>query len=159
MIKKMIVLPGGSVAAERAFFARSVWARTLGMIGRRFKTAPFEAMVFENCSAVHCCWMIEKIDVIFVSEEFEVVKVCANVRPWSVVCGGKGCNVCKNSGYIEIAGAGMVDPNVLKNVGYDPEVWSGYAFGLGLERLAMLRYRIPDLRFLYDNDIRFLEQF
>ena len=76
-----------------------------------------------------------------------------------VVCGGKGCNVCKNSGYIEIAGAGMVDPNVLKNVGYDPEVWSGYAFGLGLERLAMLRYRIPDLRFLYDNDIRFLEQF
>ena len=53
----------------------------------------------------------------------------------------------------------MVDPNVLKNVGYDPEVWSGYAFGLGLERLAMLRYRIPDLRFLYDNDIRFLEQF
>lgn len=53
----------------------------------------------------------------------------------------------------------MVDPNVLKNVGYDPEVWSGYAFGLGLERLAMLRYRIPDLRFLYDNDVRFLEQF
>ena len=90
MIKKMIVLPGGSVAAERAFFARSVWARTRGMIGRRFQTAPFEAMVFENCSAVHCCWMIEKIDVIFVSEEFEVVKVCANVRPWSVVCGGKG---------------------------------------------------------------------
>ena len=76
-----------------------------------------------------------------------------------VVCNGKGCNVCKNSGYIEIAGAGMVDPNVLKNVGYDPEVWSGCAFGLGLERLAMLRYRIPDLRFLYDNDIRFLEQF
>ena len=53
----------------------------------------------------------------------------------------------------------MVDPNVLKNVGYDPEVWSGYAFGLGLERLAMLRYRIPDLRLLYDNDVRFLEQF
>ena len=53
----------------------------------------------------------------------------------------------------------MVDPNVLKNVGYDPEIWSGYAFGLGLERLAMLRYRIPDLRFLYDNDVRFLEQF
>ena len=53
----------------------------------------------------------------------------------------------------------MVDPNVLKNVGYDPEVWSGYAFGLGLERLAMLRYHIPDLRLLYDNDVRFLEQF
>ena len=76
-----------------------------------------------------------------------------------VVCGGKGCNVCKNSGWIEIAGAGMVDPAVLKNVGYDPEVWSGYAFGMGIERLAMLRYRIPDLRLLYENDVRFLEQF
>ena len=76
-----------------------------------------------------------------------------------VVYGGKGCNVCKQSGWIEIAGAGMVDPNVLKNVGIDPEIWSGYAFGLGLERLAMLRYRIPDLRFLYDNDVRFLGQF
>jgi phenylalanyl-tRNA synthetase alpha chain len=67
--------------------------------------------------------------------------------------------VCKHSGYIEIAGAGMVDPAVLKNVGYDPEKWSGFAFGLGIERLAMLRYRIPDLRFLYENDVRFLEQF
>ncbi|MCQ2352517.1 MAG: phenylalanine--tRNA ligase subunit alpha [Victivallaceae bacterium] len=76
-----------------------------------------------------------------------------------VVCGGKGCNVCKNSGWIEIAGAGMVDPNVLKTVGYDPEVWSGYAFGLGIERLAMLRNHIPDLRLLYDNDVRFLQQF
>lgn len=76
-----------------------------------------------------------------------------------VVCGGKGCNVCKHSGWIEIAGAGMVDPNVLNTVGYDPEIWSGYAFGMGIERLAMLRYKIPDLRFLYDNDVRFLEQF
>ena len=75
------------------------------------------------------------------------------------MCGGKGCPVCKNSGYIEIAGAGMVDPAVLRNVGYDPEVWSGYAFGMGIERLAMLRYRIPDLRYLDENDVRFLEQF
>ena len=76
-----------------------------------------------------------------------------------VVCGGKGCNVCKNSGWIEIAGAGMVDPAVFKAVGYDPEVWSGFAFGLGIERLAMLKHRIPDLRLLYENDIRFLKQF
>ncbi|HJH03817.1 MAG TPA: phenylalanine--tRNA ligase subunit alpha [Victivallis vadensis] len=76
-----------------------------------------------------------------------------------IMCGGKGCPVCKHSGWIEIAGAGMVDPAVLKNVGYDPEVWSGYAFGMGIERLAMLRYRIPDLRLLYENDVRFLEQF
>ena len=76
-----------------------------------------------------------------------------------VVCGGKGCNVCKNSGWIEIAGAGLVDPAVFKAVGYDPEVWSGFAFGLGIERLAMLKHRIPDLRLLYENDIRFLKQF
>jgi phenylalanyl-tRNA synthetase alpha chain len=76
-----------------------------------------------------------------------------------VMCGGKGCAVCKNSGYIEIAGAGMVDPNVLANVGIDPEVWSGYAFGIGIERLAMLRYRIGDIRYLYENDVRFLGQF
>ncbi len=76
-----------------------------------------------------------------------------------IMCGGKGCPVCKHSGWIEIAGAGMVDPAVLRNVGYDPEIWSGYAFGMGIERMAMLRYRIPDLRLLYENDVRFLEQF
>ncbi len=76
-----------------------------------------------------------------------------------IMCGGKGCNVCKHSGYIEIAGAGMVDPNVLRNVGYDPEIWSGFAFGFGLERLTMLRHRIGDIRNLYENDVRFLAQF
>jgi phenylalanyl-tRNA synthetase alpha chain len=76
-----------------------------------------------------------------------------------IICGGKGCSVCKYSGWIEIAGAGMVDPNVLETVGYDPEIWSGYAFGMGIERLAMLRHRIADIRWLYENDIRFLEQF
>ncbi|MDD5726946.1 MAG: phenylalanine--tRNA ligase subunit alpha [Victivallales bacterium] len=76
-----------------------------------------------------------------------------------IMCEGKGCPVCKHSGWLEIAGAGMVDPNVLTNVGYDPELWSGYAFGMGIERLAMLRYRISDIRLLYENDFRFLEQF
>ena len=76
-----------------------------------------------------------------------------------IMCGGKGCPVCKQSGWLEIAGAGMVDPNVLKNVGYDSEIWSGFAFGLGIERLAMMRYRIGDIRWLYENDVRFLAQF
>ncbi len=75
------------------------------------------------------------------------------------VCGGKGCRVCKNSGWIEIAGAGMVDPNVFKAAGYDPEAVTGYAFGLGVERLAMILYGIPDIRLLYENDQRFLNQF
>ncbi len=76
-----------------------------------------------------------------------------------IMCEGKGCPVCKHSGWLEIAGAGMVDPNVFKNVGYDPEIWTGFAFGMGIERIAMLRYRISDLRWLYENDVRMLEQF
>ncbi|MBQ9368805.1 MAG: phenylalanine--tRNA ligase subunit alpha [Victivallales bacterium] len=76
-----------------------------------------------------------------------------------IVCGGTGCRVCKGSGWIEIAGAGMVNPAVFKNVGYDTEKVSGFAFGLGIERIAMIRYSINDLRLLYDNDVRFLHQF
>ena len=74
------------------------------------------------------------------------------------VCKGKGCNVCKQSGWIEVAGAGMVDPRVFKFVGWDPEKVSGYAFGFGVERLAMIKYGIPDIRWLYENDVRFLDQ-
>ncbi len=76
-----------------------------------------------------------------------------------VNCNGKGCSVCKQSGWLEISGAGMVDPEVFKRVGYDPEEYSGYAFGMGIERLAMIRYKINDIRLLYENDIRFLQQF
>lgn len=76
-----------------------------------------------------------------------------------IICAGEGCRVCKGSGWLEIAGAGMVDPQVFINVGLDPEVYSGYAFGMGLERIAMIRYAISDLRLLYDNDLRFLKQF
>ena len=75
------------------------------------------------------------------------------------VCRGKGCRVCKHSGWIEIAGAGMVDPRVFEKVGYDPQKVSGFAFGMGIERIAMIKYGVPDIRLLYENDIRFLEQF
>ncbi|MDF3127739.1 phenylalanine--tRNA ligase subunit alpha [Kiritimatiellaeota bacterium B1221] len=75
------------------------------------------------------------------------------------VCKGKGCRVCKNSGWIEILGAGMVDPQVFENVGYNPETTSGYAFGMGLERIAMIMLEIDDIRRLYENDARFLRQF
>lgn len=75
------------------------------------------------------------------------------------VCGGKGCNFCKHSGWIEILGCGMVDPNVLINCGIDPEKYSGFAFGIGAERVAALRYDLPDLRTLMTGDMRFLNQF
>ena len=88
----------------------------------------------------------------FTEPSVEVDITCAN-------CGGKGCNMCKGTGYIEILGGGMVHPNVLKMNGYDPEVYSGFAFGIGIERVAILRYGIDDIRKFYNNDVRFLHQF
>jgi len=76
-----------------------------------------------------------------------------------IMCGGKGCRVCKNSGWLEISGAGMVDPEVFTAVGYDPEQWTGFAFGMGIERIAMIRHALNDIRLLYENDARFLAQF
>ena len=74
-------------------------------------------------------------------------------------CEGQGCRVCSNTGWIEILGAGMVHPDVLRGVGYDPEVYSGFAFGMGAERISMLRHGIDDIRHFYGNDLRFLQQF
>ena len=75
------------------------------------------------------------------------------------VCKGKGCRLCSDTGWIEILGAGMVHPQVLRNVGYDPEKYTGYAFGVGVERIPMLKYGIDDIRHFYGNDLRFLRQF
>ena len=75
------------------------------------------------------------------------------------ICSGKGCNVCKNTGYLEILGCGMVDPNVLDNCGIDSKKYTGYAFGMGVERIAMLKYGVNDLRLFFENDVRFLKQF
>ena len=75
------------------------------------------------------------------------------------LCDGRGCAVCKHSGWIEMGGAGEVDPNVFVAVGYDPEEWTGFAFGLGIDRIALLRHGLPDLRLFWENDVRFLEQF
>ena len=75
------------------------------------------------------------------------------------ICSGKGCNVCKYTGYLEILGCGMVDPNVLRNCGIDPDIYTGFAFGMGIERIAMLKYQVKDLRLFFENDVRFLEQF
>ena len=76
-----------------------------------------------------------------------------------VKCGGKGCNICKGTGWLEISGAGMVDPAVFEYVGYDSSKYTGFAFGMGVERIAMLKYQIPDIRYFYENDLRFLNQF
>jgi phenylalanyl-tRNA synthetase alpha chain len=76
-----------------------------------------------------------------------------------VVCGGSGCSICKQTGWLEISGAGMVHPDVLRNGGYDPEIYSGFAFGMGAQRVTMLKHSITDIRYFWGNDLRFLEQF
>lgn len=90
---------------------------------------------------------------------FPFTEPSAEVDIACVICGGKGCRVCKNSGWLEILGAGMVDPEVFRHVEYDAEEFSGFAFGMGIERIAMLKYGIGDMRLLFDNDVRFLRQF
>jgi len=95
----------------------------------------------------------------FRPHNFPFTEPSAEIDVTCFKCGGKGCQMCKGEGWIEILGAGMVHPNVLRNCGIDPEVYSGFAFGMGVERLAMLKYEIDDIRLLVENDMRFLDQF
>ncbi len=90
---------------------------------------------------------------------FPFTEPSAEVDISCVICGGKGCRVCKSSGWLEILGSGMVHPNVLRMSGYDPDKINGYAFGMGVERIAMLKYGIDDLRLFFENDLRFIRQF
>ncbi|WP_439556592.1 phenylalanine--tRNA ligase subunit alpha [Dyadobacter sp.] len=90
---------------------------------------------------------------------FPFTEPSAEIDVTCFICKGKGCNVCKYSGWVEIAGSGMVDPNVLQNCGIDSEEYTGFAFGMGIERITMLRYGINDLRLFTENDVRFLRQF
>ena len=101
----------------------------------------------------------EKTETRFRPHHFPFTEPSAEVDVSCFVCGGKGCRLCKGEGWIEILGAGMVHPNVLKNCGIDPEVYSGFAFGMGIERIVMTKFAISDLRFLYENDLRLLSQF
>ena len=101
----------------------------------------------------------EKTNVRFRPSYFPFTEPSVEVDVSCFKCGGKGCSLCKNTGWIELLGAGMVHPNVLVSNGYDPKKYSGFAFGTGIDRLAMMKYNIPDIRLLYANDIRFLKQF
>ena len=95
----------------------------------------------------------------FRPHHFPFTEPSAEVDISCFMCGGKGCRLCKGEGWIEILGAGMVHPNVLSMCGIDPEKYSGFAFGMGVERIAMLKYHIDDIRHFYENDVRFIEQF
>jgi len=101
----------------------------------------------------------EGVGVRFRPSFFPFTEPSAEVDIACLICGGKGCRVCKNTGWLEILGCGMVDPEVFKSVGYDPDKYSGFAFGMGIERIAMLKFGINDIRLFFENDIRFLRQF
>ena len=101
----------------------------------------------------------EETRIRFRPHHFPFTEPSAEVDVSCFACGGKGCRICKGEGWIEILGAGMVHPNVLRNCGIDPDVYSGFAFGFGIERIAMLKYHIDDMRLLYENDTRFLGEF
>jgi len=95
----------------------------------------------------------------FVPSFFPFTEPSAEMYITCFLCKGKGCRMCKHSGWLEVLGCGMVDPNVFRNVGIDPEIYTGYAFGMGIDRTAALRYGVDDLRLFYENDVRFLRQF
>ena len=125
-------------------------------------------MVDENISFSHLKGVIniflhqvfgKQTQVRFRPSFFPFTCPSAEVDIRCVMCSGKGCRVCSNSGWLEILGAGMVDPAVFKFVDYDAEKWTGFAFGLGIERIAMLKYGINDIRLFFENDLRFLKQF
>ena len=101
----------------------------------------------------------DKVVTKFRPHHFPFTEPSAEMDATCFVCEGKGCRVCKGSGWIEILGCGMVHPNVLRNFGIDPEVYSGFAFGFGVDRMVMLKYGIDDIRALYESDMRFLNQF
>jgi phenylalanyl-tRNA synthetase alpha chain len=100
-----------------------------------------------------------RLGIRFRPSYFPFTEPSAEVDIECVFCGGAGCRVCKSTGWLEVAGCGVVHPNVLRNVGIDPERYTGYAFGMGIERLTMLRYNVNDIRLYFENDLRFLRQF
>jgi len=125
-------------------------------------------VVAENCTFAHLKHVLQEFFSRFFESDvrlrfrpsyFPFTEPSAEVDIEHLLCQGRGCRVCGNTGWLEVLGCGMVHPNVLRNVNVDPEIYSGYAFGLGLDRLAMLRYNIDDLRLMFENDLRFLRQF
>ena len=101
----------------------------------------------------------KEVQVRFRPSYFPFTEPSAEVDIECVMCGGHGCRVCKNTGWLEVMGCGMIHPKVFNSVGIDHQKYSGFAFGLGVERMAMLRYGINDLRLFFENDVKFLSQF
>jgi phenylalanyl-tRNA synthetase alpha chain len=125
------------------------------MVGKDISTANFKAIIeefFKRFFDREIEIQMGPIYFSFVEPGFEVDITC-------LICGGKGCSACSKTGWMEMMGAGMVHPNVFKNSGLNPKFWQGFAFGIGMDRLAMMKYKINDIRLFYSGDLRFLNQF
>jgi len=152
-----VILPGKCYRYEQVT-ARSefMFHQVEGLaVGRRVTMADLKGVLIEFCRQMFGA----ERKVRFRCSYFPFTEPSVEVDIDCIICGGKGCRVCKHTGWLQILGAGMVHPQVLANGGYDPTVFSGFAFGMGVERPAMLKYRIDDIRYFFSNDLRFLEQF
>ena len=151
------IVPGRSYRYEATDATHeSMFYQVEGLaVDKRISLAELKGTLFEFC---HCLFGEER-KVRFRCDYFPFVEPGVEVAIECLACAGAGCRLCGNSGWIEILGAGMVHPGVLKRVGIDPDIYSGFAFGLGAERIPMLRYGIDDIRLFYNNDTRFLRQF
>jgi phenylalanyl-tRNA synthetase alpha chain len=125
------------------------------MVGKDISTANFKAVIQEFFKR----FFNKKITIRMRPSYFPFVEPGFEVDINCLICGGKGCSTCSQTGWIEMAGAGMIHSNVLKNSGLDYRDWHGFAFGMGFDRLAMMKYKINDIRLFYSGDLRFLQQF
>lgn len=125
------------------------------MVGKKISVANFKAIVQEFLKR----FFKKPVKIRLRPGYFPFTEPSFEIDMSCVVCDGKGCSVCSQTGWLEMMGAGMVHPNVLKNSGLNPKNWQGFAFGIGLDRLAMMKYKIPDIRLFHSGDLRFLKQF
>ncbi len=125
------------------------------MVGKHISVANLKAVIQEFFSKLYN----NSVEIRLRPSFFPFTEPSFEVDVSCVMCKGKGCSVCSKTGWVEVMGAGMVHPNVLKNAGLNPKNWQGFAFGMGLDRLVMMKYKINDIRLFYKNDLRFLEQF
>ncbi len=152
-----VILPGMCYRYEQVT-ARSehMFYQVEGLaVGRRITLTDLKGTMFNACRQLFGA----DRQVRFRASYFPFTEPSVEVDMDCIICQGEGCRVCKYTGWLEIAGAGMVHPVVLRNGGYDPAVYSGFAFGMGVERPAMLKYSVDDIRYFYGNDLRFLQQF
>jgi phenylalanyl-tRNA synthetase alpha chain len=152
-----MILPGMSYRFEQITVRSEVqFNQVEGIaVGRNIRMSDLKGTIAEFAKRM----FKPDTDVRFRASYFPFTEPSMEVDIECFVCGGKGCRICKYSGWLEIAGSGMIHPTVLKNGGYDPSVWSGFAFGMGPERITMLKHGLSDIRNFWGNDLRFLEQF